>query len=331
MRLEYLRRWQWMLIGAFVGLVIGVMRYNYLSDPSNGAQSLSERPFEESLTAVEQAADGRKVPRFKNPTVYRAFGTCRGKDQMCYVVVGDYLDPIAVRRQGKAAYARYMFVWPVSEPYTPRLRTKLEDIAPPRTMGDRLASLCESLKLKAPDPPNSLLHFLRKVQANDAKSNSEFKFAFNYAWWQQARITVPAWIIGSFVAIGVIWPTIINLIVWGSFFRPKEEKGVSLWGVKSKPEEKKQAKAPSQEDMDQLTRMGRDLEAKLKGSGMAMTGPSASHGDSAAAQGQPVRQLTATAADAAPAVDDNKEEKHFEAKSDDFYPTERHIKPKKSD
>src|SRR6266566_4531767 len=39
------------------------------------------------------------------------------------------------------------------------------------------------------------------------------------------------WIAGGVLVIGIIWPTVINLLVFGKLRRPREEKGISLMGV----------------------------------------------------------------------------------------------------
>jgi hypothetical protein len=47
---------------------------------------------------------------------------------------------------------------------------------------------------------------------------------YRYPWWEQPKFVVYTWTIGGLVVIGGIWPTVINLLVFRRFFRPKTEK-----------------------------------------------------------------------------------------------------------
>jgi hypothetical protein len=56
---------------------------------------------------------------------------------------------------------------------------------------------------------------------------------YAYAWWADARYAAGMWVGGSFLLLGVMWPTLFNLLAFGTLRRPREEKGTSLWGVKT--------------------------------------------------------------------------------------------------
>jgi hypothetical protein len=56
---------------------------------------------------------------------------------------------------------------------------------------------------------------------------------YAYAWWADARYAAAAWVGGSFLLIGIVWPTCVNLLAFGTLRRPRESRGVSLWRVKA--------------------------------------------------------------------------------------------------
>jgi hypothetical protein len=56
---------------------------------------------------------------------------------------------------------------------------------------------------------------------------------YAYAWWADARYAAAVWAGGSFLLLGVVWPTLVNLLAFGTLRRPREEKGTSLWRVKT--------------------------------------------------------------------------------------------------
>jgi hypothetical protein len=117
---------------------------------------------------------------------------------------------------------------------------------------------------------------------------------------------------GCFLVIGLIWPTVINVIVYGRLTRPPEVKA-QMKAAKAA----KKKRDTSAEDLAKLAAMSDALEAKLK----------AGAGDRAAVETtvkteQPVKELTAKELEMAQ-VSQQQEEKHYGAKADDFYPVER--------
>jgi len=76
-----------------------------------------------------------------------------------------------------------------------------------------------------PTPGATVINYLDGLKAQGV--------TYAYAWWADARYAAAAWTGGAFLLIGVVWPTCVNLLAFGTFRRPREEKGVSLWRVKA--------------------------------------------------------------------------------------------------
>lgn len=165
----------------------------------------------------------------------------------------------------------------------------------------------------APHPPITFVDFFRRLSAQGV--------TFEYNWWREPRLNFAVCIALSLLAVGGVWPTLINLMVYGTLFRPKAEKteGADLRHVKSRTEETKKPTGATvtDEDMEQLLKMEADLEAKLKASGHTITtGPApvqSAHADA------PVRKLGAGEAPVA-ATPDETEKADFERRAGDYYP-----------
>lgn len=188
----------------------------------------------------------------------------------------------------------------------------------------RLQRLAEKLRLKDPDPPGSVLDYLASIQASTNGVNS-----FEYRWWIQPRFNIAAWMLGCFVVIGMIWPTLINIMLYGSIFAPPREKSASLRKVKSKAAADKK-KGMTQADMDELKRLDEELEAKLMKDAKPRD-PNAQP-EPVAAAAAPIRQLTGTAEETQAMASMTAEERHaYMARADDFYPVERPAVKKKDE
>src|SRR5882724_11141819 len=142
--------------------------------------------------------------------------------------------------------------------------------------------------------------------------------SFAYAWWRDPAWAIGLWTAGSFVAIGLIWPTLINLIAFGSFTRPKEEKGIDLSKVSSGSS---QHAAPKTLDLEAAAKMAAELEEKIRAdAGLPSPQPQAP----TIAAATPV--LTAGALEDT-MTEEQRRAKEFGKERDDFYPTERHAHP----
>jgi hypothetical protein len=143
---------------------------------------------------------------------------------------------------------------------------------------------------------------------HDFRSIREFLTSINvpytHAWWRS--YPTATWLTASVALIGLIWPTLINLIVWGRWTRPDEARGISLW------------RSPSR-----AAKPARGISAP------SFAAPRAAEGDAASASAPvpaastaaPVRTLSAAPLALAPTA--TASHKEFGANPDDFYPTEQ--------
>jgi len=137
-----------------------------------------------------------------------------------------------------------------------------------------------------------------------AALNRVYGIKYRYAWW--AAYPVLSWVTGCLIVIGGIWPTLINLLAFGRFTRPPEVKPISLWNV-HKPKTPEPAKTLSLD----FGSTAESPETSAVVMAAADTVVSAS----------PISKLTADPLAPAPQTPQSSTE--FDAKPDDFYPTER--------
>ncbi len=136
---------------------------------------------------------------------------------------------------------------------------------------------------------------------------------YRYAWWDHPGWIWTIWLGGSVVVIGILWPTVINLIAFGSVWRPRGEH-VNIFQSKS-------AAGPALEaggvDLTDVVAIGDAMEAKLAaGGGEALAG---TEGEAAGNQTRPLSAAEPLRGSVPPTQTD----KEFGAGRDDFYPTER--------
>lgn len=319
MRLDRLKRWQWMLIGIGVGLLIGILRNLAFS----GLEA--EQMESMSLPVFTRAIN---TPPVKGYAMIKDIRVVRLKDGS-YGVLLQYMDWNAPDVRSGKKKAEYKQHW--LQPGDQQLKAAIAALEKKQTKTqmetsggfDRfLRKVAEVTRMKPADPPGTVLEYMRLV--TDNKGNH---VAFTYDWQRQPRVMILSWLLLGFVGIGVVWPFIVNLIAFGSLFRPEDkDKGVDLRKVKSTPAkaEYRPQNVVTGKDMDELKRLEMELEAKLKASGVEMTAPPAPSEEAPRLADAP-RQLTATKLDMAQ-VDEKKEDKHFDRKEGDFYPVERNIK-----
>ncbi|MCY2953129.1 MAG: hypothetical protein NTU53_14290 [Planctomycetota bacterium] len=300
MKIERIKRWQWMLISLVVGGLLSSVRLMYGADVDGSNSMNSQSQLELGLMREE-----RGVRYFKDLVVYPNL-TQKDKGRRYYIVMGKYYSG----RPERQSDGKFLAVW------RPYFFVETAAVYTPRSIN--LASLNKpggpdyAKKYKAITKP-TVLDFLAIMK--EAKGIN-----YSYAWWAEPGKGTVVWMGASFVLIGLIWPSVVSLLAYGTLTPPVEEKGTDLSKVRSstttgpaKPTE------PTEDDMDELKRMERALEEKIKASDRD-AGPAAQ--PAVAAGPAPIKQLTATTSETM-AVEGHKDEKEFGAKADDFYPTER--------
>jgi len=286
MGIAKVRRWQWMVISLVVGYGLATVQQLGGNVGLTGyPQGMSDqRQFETGLVTLYEG-----IPHFRDIVVYpEEIDVGRGPKKLVHVVVGYYYD---ARRNPKgserAVWHPRAFVADV--PYQP-----VEDWGKPVNRG------------------LTVLDHLERLHRQRGLS-------YRYAWWRAPRWRTAVACGGSFLVLGLIWPTIINLLAFGSFFRPAEEKGPSLREafVAAAAPPPAVARSPHG-DMEKVEAMAARLESQLASGAVGPASPIASE----PAKQEPVKPLTATETEVQ-GVAPEKEHKAFGAGADDFYPTER--------
>lgn len=297
MSLASLKRWHWIAISLIVGLLVGYARQQSADDLQErfGQSINSQKLFEDLLTRTEQ---NRRF--FEDITVHsQRVPDGKGGTKLVHVVAGTAFNGHYEEEGGKLL-ARWRPSFFLAEiPYHPTI------------------DLSQFRKPGGPDPAKqfrdiqqpTVLDFLNVLSQSQG-------LTYTNAWWRGMGI-VP-WTIASFLLIGVIWPTIVNLMVFGSWKRPPEEKGIDLSKVKAHADESKKP-VVTEDDAERLHELEAELEQNL-----GQAAPAQSAAVSAPA---PVRSLGTAPVEA---LSKGGPESHaeFGSKKDDFYPTEVHAEKK---
>lgn len=289
MRLSSLKRWHWLLIAIVVGLAGGGVRQGTADeDRIDQYEHLITDPqrFEDAVTTQ---AYGHHL--FEDITVYPYhLHNRRGDASVVHLVTGRYWDgePTVQNGQTVAHFVSACFI--ASAPYQPRTSLVAE---------------------RGNKPFPTVLDYLAVLHERSGVN-------YRYAWWWWAVTPIALWLIASIILIGGVWPTIINLITYGTFTRPAEEAGVSLKDVKSSPARPKPVTAEAI-DPALLENFEDELESDLTAAPV-VAAPTSSPA--------PPRPLS-TAPLEPVAISDNAHSKEFGAKRDDFYPTELRTHPHK--
>jgi hypothetical protein len=287
MQLVDIRQWQWMLLSLIVGALIGYVRQEAAGDlESQYGESINgQKHFEKALLTVEQ---GR--PHFTDISVHcRTVPDGRGGSKRVHVVNGLYFNG-QYAQEGGRLIARWQPAFFLADiPYKPA--TDFAAMGKPQ-LAQRFQKIAKP----------TVLDFLDLL--SDAANVS-----YTNAWWQ--GMGLGEWTLASFILVGVIWPITINLLVYGSWHRPREEPGIDLSKVDAHSEK---SKPPiTRADQAQLQALETELQAQLE--------PAGAPSPDAPSSQEPVRQLETAPLQAAAVVDQS--DKEFGAKPDDFYPTER--------
>jgi hypothetical protein len=214
MRLERIQRWQWMVLSIVIGAALAYARR---SDPESLLSRLGEgvadqRWLEQELLRKVPLADGSSRPAFGRLTVYPMTVREGAQRKTVHVVAGMYLTegrhrpgpqlPATAPASPTGKLRPYFYIAPV--PFQPLADRQAGKPAP---AGATVTDYLDDLK------PQGV--------------------TYAYAWWADARYAAAAWVGGSFLLVGVVWPTCVNLLAFGTLRRPRESRGVSLWRVKA--------------------------------------------------------------------------------------------------
>ena len=291
MGITSLRRWHWVAIALAVGLTHGAVWQAAAPDLADGLDDFEAVITDQARFEHAVVTEVQGVRLFKDLTVRPQWvRTPGGAPQLVHLVTGTYWDGTPQRRDGQlqARWAPACFVAPTPYP--------------------RLAS-------GGPLPFNSVREYLQSLGAASG-------VRFTYAWWWWATRPMFISVCAALVVIGGVWPTVINLLNFGTLSRPADERGVSLWQMRPAPDPDATVAPPAPVCGDALQRLEAELEAGLRGAdndapampARAQTRSTAAHPAIPPLLTSPVVVVPASAP----------QDRHFGADRADFYPTELH-------
>ena len=277
MAVRNIKRWQWILASIVIGLAFGYVQQLPIEDwQSAFGDTLTQQQFEEGLLRKQNGQHW-----FRNIVLYPQRIEIAGKMVRLTIVAGDYFNGTLESEKGQrvAIWRPRCFI--AEEPFHPIALLDLKD-------------------------SSTVPKYLNTVPGA----------SYTSAWWRRPTWALTLWTAASFVILGLILPTLINLMGFGSIMRPKEERGIDLSKVSThSPPPRSQ---PSDADLAAVTTMGDQLEKKL-----AAEMPAAV----SSAQSPPVapalRELSASNLDVQ-VTTHPQDQKHYGQDREDFYPTERH-------
>jgi hypothetical protein len=295
--LVLLKRWHWLVVATLMGLAAGyAFKPTSLDLRDYGERLNGPRDYEWNLI---RETKGRR--RFMELEVHRQEVTNpAGGSRDAWIVSGLYCGN-APEPQDGAWHWRPKYIV-ADEPYKPAVPLSL-------LAGDKGAQRVASFgKLTHP----TVLDFLDVLR--DTRG-----VQFRNAWW--LTYVKSASFAASLLLLGLIFPTAIDLIVYGRLIRPREPKGIKLTPLNATtPLPVPQVTA---DDMKQLEALDATMEDNLAATAAAAASAAASPTPAPIAKLNNAPQpIAAPFAKADPRT--------FGAKPDDFYPTERKTTERRS-
>ena len=208
MTISTLRRWHWLAISLAIGLVHGSIWQTSRSatcDPLDDNEKIvtDPREFEQALVTN---INGHR--RFEDVVVHPYHGL---HGERAFLVTGQYWDGKFEWRDGQQVAA-----------WVPACRVAAMPYLPPPASPDGTTQ---------PRLYPSVLDYLQALHAS-----AGVNYRYDTFWWTAEPLFLS--IAFSVVLIGMIWPTVVYLLTFGSILRPREQPGVSLWNVRSRSSRK---------------------------------------------------------------------------------------------
>ncbi len=220
MGLEYLKRWHWMIIGLIVGAMFGGTRLMWRDADPGGERSYDRLQFSDMIRRGMQV---RKL--VLHPPI-------DGQEW----VTGEalkYKNGTFSNQPVRRAKKWWQFMTPATQPAKASAANEGTWVPFPMLAADKNSNRPIYQK------PPTAVEFMADLQ----KQYPRLKDALVYktAWWEATSMTIGIYSLGGFVLIGLIWPTVSNLLAGAGFGnkRPKEDYDLSRF--KSEPEPQKAA------------------------------------------------------------------------------------------
>ncbi len=308
MGIENFKRWQWIVMGVLFGCLLAGAQYyfhDYVLEFFSRGDAVSSKVFE---NLVESRLVG-VGPLVQNIKIYH-------------------------RHEGG-----YLLTFDVSKSYGQIIPANQQPTGKPRDIkiptGQRVVDMAET-KAGLFVAPESFVPWSARTASTQAatvdKSGTIITYLSRFPeidwkvpWTEKPHARTIAWIAGTTLVIGGIWPFILALLIKMGLHpapRPKETYDLKRFKPEAE-EEKKQAATVTQEDMDHLLALEAELEKNLAAGAVAREAAPAT-----TVAAPVVRKLDGKAAATAAAVEAAARDKAFGTDQTDFYPTEVHGKKK---
>jgi hypothetical protein len=140
------------------------------------------------------------------------------------------------------------------------------------------------------DPTYTVRDYLNGLQAERGANGlpAHPNIHYRYAWWMEPKTILWLSVGGCVLGIGIIWPTLLNVLVGAGLGPPPREKGVSLRNLKATPVAVPMAKVPTEADLNSLEELEESLLKSLETDGEEQVA-----GTATAAGPAPIRVLNA--------------------------------------
>jgi hypothetical protein len=116
------------------------------------------------------------------------------------------------------------------------------------------------------DPTYTVRDYLNGLEAERAANGTPAhpEIHYRYAWWMEPKALLWLSVGGCVLVIGIIWPTVLNVLVGAGLGPTPREKGVSLRNLKATPVPVPMAKAPTEADLNSLEELEESLLKSLE-------------------------------------------------------------------
>jgi hypothetical protein len=319
MRVERLKRWQWMIVGAFLGATIATMKLWAGFEEPRETQTVAPHIFENQLMTGDDPS--------RKPALQVGLVVLHPPEEV--VVPGS-------KQLEKREVITY-YAW-----FPDKKNEKGEVIARPKphrvildqASMNRSPYLGDVSKLTGREYLAKLKNHIQKLDRKQWKYAQNFEY--RYAWLETPKGAYMTYSLGGLLVVGLLWPTVMNLLAGAGYGRPIEDEDeayLARFKGSRIPVVQPKRTGATEEEMAELLRLEAALEAKLKDSGLEMTQPvglaaGASTDTNAQVAEKAAKKFSGAAAEEVkkdlPAMPAKK--KDFGEDQGDYYPTEVHGK-----
>jgi hypothetical protein len=327
MGIEHLKIWHWCIIGVLAGAAVAFIKMESGVSEPPGNEPVSIQVFEDHLIRKIDPSK-RRLVEVRNIRVHPVgLGDFNvpGSDKAVKLPFISYEIVLARRNNPKLGdvFQRETFPeFPHAAKHDQRYMNRQT-----REVYEQLDKLNDSVatdKLSLTTFLDRLNEIIGKLDKGNKQVANAMPAVYKKNWWETPRAMYSIYMTGGFVAIGLIFPTLIQLLTVAGYGRQPREKDDYDLNRFASGEEPKPARKVVLDEKEQLAALEAELEAKLKSG--------ASSGDSAPspapAPAKPViAKLTAGKLEAPKEVEEAKPvRKGYGADHGDYYPTEVHGK-----